>query len=89
MTIYNTFTAAATLAVQDPRQIWGPVVAAVLVIAMLAYVIFFLAAVVSILGSRQSGGMKLVWIIFAFCAPFLGPLLWFIVGRKQSAGSRA
>jgi Phospholipase_D-nuclease N-terminal len=85
MTIYNTFTAAATLAVQDPQQIWGPVVAAVLVIAMLAYVIFFLAALVSILGSRQSGGMKLVWIIFAFCAPFLGPVLWFLVGRKQDA----
>jgi len=85
MTLYNTFTAAATLAVQDPQQIWGPVVAAVLVIAMLAYVIFFLAALVSILGSRQSGGMKLVWIIFAFCAPFLGPVLWFLVGRKQNA----
>jgi|tagenome__1003787_1003787.scaffolds.fasta_scaffold10364781_1 hypothetical protein len=85
MTIYNTFTAVATAAVQDPQQIWGPVVAAVLVIAMLAYVIFFLAALVSILGSRQSGGMKLVWIIFAFCAPFVGPVLWFLVGRKQNA----
>jgi Phospholipase_D-nuclease N-terminal len=86
MTIYNTITAAATAAaVQDHQQIWGPVVAAMLVIAMLAYVIFFLAALVSILGSRQSGGMKLVWIIFAFCAPFLGPVLWFLVGRKQHA----
>jgi Phospholipase_D-nuclease N-terminal len=86
MTIYDTITTAATTAaVQNPQQIWGPVVAAVLVIAMLGYVIFFLAALVSILGSRQSGGMKLVWIIFAFCAPFLGPVLWFLVGRKQNA----
>lgn len=37
MTIDTTFTAA----VQDPQQIWGPVVRAVLVIAVLAYVVFF------------------------------------------------
>jgi Phospholipase_D-nuclease N-terminal len=86
MTIDNTLTAAATAAaVQNPQQIWGPVVAAVLVIVMIGYVVFFLAALISVLGSRQSGGMKLVWIIFAFCAPFLGPVLWFLVGRKQGA----
>ena len=86
MTIDNTLTAAAiTAAVQDTQQVWGPVVAAMLVIAVLGYVVFFLAALISILGSRQSGGMKLVWIIFAFCAPFLGPVLWFLVGRKQNA----
>ncbi|HEY2059948.1 MAG TPA: PLDc N-terminal domain-containing protein [Amycolatopsis sp.] len=32
--------------------------------------------------------MKLVWVVFAFCAPFLGPLLWFLVGRKQSSIAR-
>lgn len=47
-------------------------------------IIFFIVALISILGSPQSGGMKLVWIVFAFCAPFLGPLLWFLIGRKQA-----
>jgi hypothetical protein len=62
-------------------------------IAMVAVIllplIFFIAALVSILGSGLTGGMKLVWIVFAFCAPFLGPLLWFLVGRKQSSVARA
>jgi uncharacterized RDD family membrane protein YckC len=62
-------------------------------IAMVAVIllplIFFIAALVSILGSGLTGGMKLVWIVFAFCAPFLGPLLWFLVGRKQSSLARA
>ncbi|MEW2508340.1 hypothetical protein AB0878_48555 [Amycolatopsis sp. NPDC047767] len=37
-------------------------------------VIFFVAALVSILGSPLTGGMRLVWVVFAFCAPFRGPL---------------
>ncbi|MFJ9783212.1 PLD nuclease N-terminal domain-containing protein [Amycolatopsis sp. NPDC101161] len=51
---------------------------------LLAFVVLFLAALVSILGSRLTGGMKLVWVIFAFCAPFLGSLLWFAVGRRDA-----
>ncbi|WP_328603647.1 PLDc N-terminal domain-containing protein [Amycolatopsis sp. NBC_00345] len=61
-------------------------------IAMVAVIllplIFFIAALVGIVGSGLTGGMKLVWVVFAFCAPFLGPLLWFLVGRKQSTAIR-
>ncbi|WIX75687.1 PLD nuclease N-terminal domain-containing protein [Amycolatopsis carbonis] len=46
--------------------------------------IFFVAALVSILRSPLTGGMRLVWIVFAFCAPFLGPLLWFLAGRRTA-----
>jgi Phospholipase_D-nuclease N-terminal len=76
--------ALAVTALQDSQQFWGPVVAAAMVLAVLAYLVFFVAALISVLGSHESGGMKLVWIIFAFCAPFLGPLLWFVVGRRQN-----
>lgn len=31
--------------------------------------------------------MKLVWVVFAFCAPFLGPMLWFLVGKKSAEAS--
>ncbi|SEO45930.1 PLDc N-terminal domain-containing protein [Amycolatopsis saalfeldensis] len=55
-----------------------------LVAVILLPVIFFITALVGILGSGLTGGMKLVWVVFAFCAPFLGPLLWFLVGRKQN-----
>ncbi|MFI5614939.1 PLD nuclease N-terminal domain-containing protein [Amycolatopsis sp. NPDC051903] len=53
-------------------------------VVILLPAIFFLAALISILGSPLTGGMKFVWVVFAFCAPFLGPLLWFIVGRRSA-----
>jgi phospholipase D-like protein len=64
---------------------WGTTAAIGTGLAVVAYLVFFIGALISILGSAQSGGMKLIWIIFAFCAPFLGPLLWFLVGRRHVA----
>ncbi|WP_206784874.1 PLD nuclease N-terminal domain-containing protein [Amycolatopsis sp. MtRt-6] len=52
--------------------------------AVLAFAVLFLAALVSILRSPLTGGMKLVWVVFAFCAPFLGSLLWFVAGRRDA-----
>ncbi|MGP4014633.1 PLD nuclease N-terminal domain-containing protein [Saccharopolyspora sp. 5N708] len=78
---------AATVVAPGTEQVWGVSAVVVTGLVVLAYVVFFLGALISILGSSQSGGMKLVWIIFAFCAPFLGPLLWWIVGRKQGASA--
>lgn len=53
-------------------------------VAGLAYAAFFVAALVSIARSGLAGGMKLGWIAFAFVAPFLGSLLWFLVGRRDA-----
>lgn len=70
---------------EQAERAWG--VGAVVVIGLLvvAYLVFFIGTLISILGSTQSGGTKLVWIIFAFFAPFLGPLVWFLIGRRQAA----
>ncbi|MEU0533305.1 PLD nuclease N-terminal domain-containing protein [Amycolatopsis tolypomycina] len=51
---------------------------------VLAFAVLFLAALVGILRSPLTGGMKLVWVLFAFCAPFLGSLLWFVAGRRDA-----
>src|SRR3954452_1862416 len=56
---------------------WDLVGAGVLVAFALGFLLLFASALVSVLRSRLSGGMKLVWVVFAFCAPFLGSLLWF------------
>ncbi|MFI2187392.1 PLDc N-terminal domain-containing protein [Streptomyces sioyaensis] len=56
------------------------VVAAVL----LGGLAWFFGALISIVGSNLSGGMKLVWVAFAFMAPFLGCLLWFLIGRHDA-----
>ncbi|MET9264213.1 PLDc N-terminal domain-containing protein [Amycolatopsis sp. NPDC004079] len=56
--------------------------------ALVAFpVLLFLGALVSVLGSPLGGGMKFVWVIFAFCAPFIGPVLWFLVGKKSAEAS--
>ncbi|SFW79490.1 PLD nuclease N-terminal domain-containing protein [Amycolatopsis australiensis] len=67
------------------EQAWSWLVLGVTAAALLAFAGLFVAALVSILGSRLSGGMKLAWVIFAFCAPFLGSLLWFAFGRRDAA----
>ncbi|WP_017622969.1 PLD nuclease N-terminal domain-containing protein [Nocardiopsis chromatogenes] len=55
--------------------------------AMLAYVVFIVAAFLGSLTSRLDVGMKLVWAIFIICAPFLGALCWFLIGRRSAAAT--
>ncbi|MGV9295276.1 PLDc N-terminal domain-containing protein [Amycolatopsis sp. NPDC003676] len=56
------------------------------IVALVAFpVLLFLGALVSVLGSPLGFVMKFVWVVFAFCAPFLGPVLWFLVGKKSAA----
>ncbi|MER7082698.1 Phospholipase_D-nuclease N-terminal [Saccharopolyspora kobensis] len=51
---------------------------------VLLYVGLIIGALISILGSAQTFGMKVVWIIFVFVAPFLGSILWFVIGRGNA-----
>jgi hypothetical protein len=46
-------------------------------------VIFFIAALLSVLGSRVGCLGKLVWFLVILCLPFLGSLLWFVAGRPR------
>jgi membrane protein DedA with SNARE-associated domain len=55
-----------------------------LLAACLGYMVLFLSTIISVVGSRLTPGMKLVWVIFAFVAPFLGSLCWFIIGRLDA-----
>lgn len=44
--------------------------------------VLFIAALISILGSkRYTGGGKFLWLVVVFFAPFLGAIGWFITGR--------
>lgn len=64
------------------------IVLAVLVLAvMVGFMALFVGALVSVLRSRLSGGMKLVWSVLVFIAPVLGAVLWFLIGRKQATAS--
>ncbi|MEU1407705.1 PLD nuclease N-terminal domain-containing protein [Streptomyces sp. NPDC005728] len=52
-------------------------------VAVGALTLYF-GALLSIVRSDLTGGMKLVWVVFALMAPFLGSLLWFLVGRRDA-----
>lgn len=59
--------------------------AAVVLIAAagIAYVIFFVAALLSVLAAPVGCFGKLIWFIVILCLPFLGSLLWFVAGRPR------
>jgi hypothetical protein len=69
-------------------EAWSWVFAGGVGFVALALVVLFIGALVSVLRSGLTGGMKVVWVVFAFCAPFLGPVLWFLVGKKDVVGRR-
>jgi hypothetical protein len=61
----------------------------ILVVAIIP-VVLFIAALVSILRSiRYTGGGKLLWIVVVLLAPFLGPLGWFLAGRRAQIRTNA
>ena len=75
-----TLIAHTTSSTDSGLWIFGAVELAVLA----AYVLLVIGAFFSALFSAASGGMKLVWIIFIVIAPFIGSLLWFLVGKRNA-----
>ncbi|UZX02138.1 hypothetical protein F8G81_05530 [Arthrobacter sp. CDRTa11] len=57
---------------------------------LMAYAVLIIAALISIARNRTytSGGM-LVWALIVLALPVLGPVLWFLTGRRPSPGGRA
>jgi hypothetical protein len=54
-------------------------------VLVLAQVVLFVAALISILASpRYTGGGKFLWIVVVFAFTLLGPLGWFIAGRRAA-----
>lgn len=52
-------------------------------VAAVAAAVLVIAAVIGIIASRLDGGMKVVWLVLVVVAPFIGSLLWFLVGRRR------
>ncbi|OLT28704.1 hypothetical protein BJF83_14520 [Nocardiopsis sp. CNR-923] len=68
----------------DPEVALAAGITGVLVLVLaLALLVLLVAAVVStLLHKDTTGGGKLLWIIFEIGYPLLGPVAWFVVGRK-------
>ncbi|MGW6691835.1 PLD nuclease N-terminal domain-containing protein [Streptomyces sp. NPDC054961] len=61
------------------------IAAVVIVVAVgVAYAVLFIGALVSIARSGLTGAMKLAWAAFAVVAPFLGSVIWFLIGRRDA-----
>lgn len=65
-------------------QTFGVIGGALLIGALVAYVVLVVGAFFSALFSSATAGMKLVWIVFIVIAPFVGSLLWFLVGKRNA-----
>ncbi|KUL21045.1 PLD nuclease N-terminal domain-containing protein [Streptomyces regalis] len=52
--------------------------------AVIGALALYYGALLSIVRSDLTGGMKLVWVVFALMAPLLGCVLWFLVGRRDA-----
>lgn len=50
----------------------------------IAYIVLVVAALGSIIGSRNyTPGLKALWALAVFAFPILGSIVWFLVGRDS------
>lgn len=77
----NTFLMAADTANQN-EWLWGLWTLPVFLLAIFL-AIFWVAAVVSIIRSSYHWSMKVLAALGTFTAPFIGPLIWFLFGKRH------
>jgi hypothetical protein len=64
-------------------QVFAGVALVGLAALAIAHVLIAVLAVVSVIASRQSLGMKAVWFLLIWAMPLIGSVLWFLVGRRE------
>jgi hypothetical protein len=87
MSAFNAVTAGSLKIVSVDQHLAERGIGAaalVLIIALgIGYVVFFITALLSVLGSRVGCLGKLIWFLVILCLPFLGSLLWFVAGKPR------
>jgi hypothetical protein len=71
------------MAAMQFAQVFAGVAAVGLIALAIAHVLIAVVAVLSVIGSRQSLGMKVVWFLLIWAMPLIGSVLWFLVGRRE------
>ncbi|MFS8097601.1 PLD nuclease N-terminal domain-containing protein [Lentzea alba] len=54
------------------------------VLGAVALLVFWGAALISVLGAPIGCGAKILWLLVVFSLPFLGGILWFVAGRRPA-----
>jgi hypothetical protein len=71
------------VAVLQFAQVFAGVAAVGLLALAIAHVLIAVVAVISVIGSEQTLGMKVVWFLLIWAMPLIGSVLWFLVGRRE------
>lgn len=61
----------------------GPVQILLILIGVLLLLLFPLMALISVLKNDFKGNDKIIWVLLIIFLPFLGALLYFLVGRGK------
>ncbi|HEY8589978.1 MAG TPA: PLDc N-terminal domain-containing protein [Naasia sp.] len=61
-------------------EIWNLLV----ILPMLATVVLWVAALLSISRASLSGTELALWILIVVIAPFIGAIVWFLVGKPRA-----
>lgn len=69
-----------------PQEIIIILIVIVIVIPLLF--IIPIVALIDILKNKFSGNDKLIWVLVVLFLPFIGSVLYFIIGRKQKINNK-
>jgi len=61
----------------------GPFQILIILFALSIFAILPLIALIDILRNEFTGSNKLIWVVVSIFLPFLGPILYFAIGRHQ------
>ena len=74
------------LLANDAQNVAAGIWIAVVIAVAVAAVAVFVAGLISVLGSRRlTTTGRVVWVIAMFVFPLLGPIAWFVFGRRSAA----
>lgn len=65
------------------QQSSGSTISVMLIVLVAAVIILFISALVSVLKGKFEGNGKIIWIVVILILPILGPILYFLIGKKQ------
>jgi hypothetical protein len=65
-----------------PLGMIGPFQIILVLIVTIFLVLFPILAIIDIVRNDFKGNDKLIWVLVTLLLPFLGPILYFIIGRK-------
>jgi len=61
----------------------GPFQIIIMLFVLAIFALLLILAILDILRNEFTGSNKLIWVVVTLFLPFLGPLLYFAIGRKQ------